>query len=115
MLLVELVEGMEEFLLGGFLAGDELDVIDEEQVRFPVLVPELDVLTGLDGGDQLVGKLVALDIDDVGIGLTFADAVGNGVEQMGLAHAGRAVEEQGVIDLAGDIGDGDAGGVRSTA
>ena len=30
---------------------------------------------------------------------------------MGLAHAGRAVEEQGVVDLSRGLGNGDGGGV----
>ena len=103
-LLVELVEGMKELVLGTFLTGDELDIIDEEQVCLPVLAAELDIFAVLDGLDQLVGELVGPDVDDVGVGVDLADAVGDGVEQMGLAHAGRAVEEQGVIDLARGFG-----------
>ena len=111
MLLVELVEGMEKFFLGGFLAGDELDIVDEEQIGLPILAAELDILTALNGSDQLVGELVALDVDDLGVRLLLADAIGDGVEQMGLAHAGRAVDEQGVVHIAGMIADGDGSGV----
>ena len=39
------------------------------------------------------------------------DVVGDRVEQVGLADAGRAVEEQGVVGLAGLLGDGESGGV----
>ena len=56
---------MEEFLLGAFLTGDKLHVIDEEQIRFPVFTAEFDIFTALDSGDQLVGELVTLDVDDV--------------------------------------------------
>ena len=111
MLLKKLIEGMEEFLLGGFLTGNKLDIIDEEQISFPVFAPELDVFTGLDGSDQLVGELVALDIDDVGIRLFLPDPVGDGVQQMGLAHAGRSVDEQGIINIAGIVGNGNGGTV----
>ena len=111
MLLVELVEGVEEFLLGGFLAGDELHIVDEEQIRLPVLAAKLNVLAGLDGGNQFVCKLVALDIHHVGVGIVPADAVGDGVEQMGLAHAGRAVDEQRIVNLARGLGDRDGRGV----
>ena len=110
-LLVELVEGMEEFLLGGLLAGDELDIVDEEQIAFPVLAAEFHVFAAGDGGDQLVGKFIALDVDDVGFRVLPPDAVGDGVEQMGLAHAGGAVDEQGVIHLSGVFGHGDGGAV----
>ena len=54
--LVEGVEGVEELLLGAVLAGQELDVVDEQHVDSPVLVPELAHLGGLDGGDNLVGE-----------------------------------------------------------
>ena len=65
----------------------------------------------LDGGDQLVGELVALDVDDLGVGVLAADAVGDGVEQMGLAHTGGAVDEEGIVDVAGGICNGDGGAV----
>ncbi len=102
---------MEKFLLGGFLAGDELNIIHQEQVGFPVFAPELDVPAAFDGVDQLVGELVALDVDDVGVRVFLADAVGDGVEQMGLAHAGRAVDEQGIVHLPRRLGHGNGGGV----
>ena len=111
MLLVELVEGVEKFLLGGFLAGDKLDIVNQKQIRFPVLAVEFNVLTGLNGGNQLVGKLVAPDVDNVGVGILLADAVGNGVKQVGLTHAGRAVEKQRVIHLAGMLGHRQCGAV----
>ena len=102
---------MEKFLLGGFLAGDKLNIIHQEQVSFPVFAAEFDVFAVFDGVNQFIRKLVALDVDNVGIGLFPADAVGNGVEQMGFAHAGRAVDEQGVVHLSGGLGDGNGGGV----
>jgi len=39
--LVEIVEGVEELLLGTLLARDELDVVDEQEIDGPVLRPEL--------------------------------------------------------------------------
>ena len=102
---------MEKLLLGGFLAGDELDIIHQEQVRLPVLGAEFNVFAVFDGVNQFVGELVAFDIDNVGIGIFLADAVGDGIQQMGLAHAGRAVEKQRVIHLARSLADGKGGGV----
>ena len=92
---------MEEFLLSGFLAGNELHVIHQEQIRFPVFAAEFDVFTVADGIDQLIGELVTLDVNNVGIGLDLADAIGNGVQQVRLTNAGRAVKEQGVVHLTG--------------
>ena len=73
---------MEEFLLGGFFSRDKLNIINEEQVCFPVFAAEFNIFTALDGSNQLIGKLVALDIDDIGIGIASADAVGNSVQQV---------------------------------
>ena len=51
MLLVELIEGMEKFLLGAVFSGDELDVVNQEQVCFPVFATEFHVFSALQGGD----------------------------------------------------------------
>ena len=109
---VEGVEGMEELLLGLLLTGDELDIVHQQQIRLAVLVLELRLTAGLDGGDQLVGEFVALDVDDLGVGILLADAVGDGVQQVGLSHAGRAIDKQGVVHIAGMVGYGDGCAVR---
>ena len=83
--LVQGVEGVEHLLLGGLPAGDELHVVHQEHVRGAVLLPELGVATFPDGLDELVGEGVALDVD-------------------GLAQAGLAVDEQGVVGLGGVFG-----------
>ena len=36
--LVNIVEGVEEFLLGGLLAGDELDIVHQKQIHVAVLL-----------------------------------------------------------------------------
>ena len=84
---------MEEFFLGGFFTGNELNIVDEEQISFPVLIAKFNIFTAADGGNQLVGKLVAFDIDNVGFGVRLANTVGNGVQQVGLTHTGRAVNK----------------------
>ena len=103
---------MEKFLLRGFLAGDKLDIIDEEEVRVAVFVAEFVVAALLQGGDELVGELVALDIDDVVAGMIFMHDAGDGIQQMRLAEAGRAVNEQRVIRFRRIVGDRDGRRVR---
>ena len=102
---------MEKFLLGGFLTGDKLNIIHQEQIRFPVFGAEFDIFTVFNGVNQLVGELVALDVDNVGVGIFLADAVGNGVQQMGLANAGRAIEKQRVVHLTRGLADGNGSGM----
>ena len=110
--LIEVIEGMEEFLLRRFLAGDKLDIVDEEQIGVAVFIAEFVVPALLQGGNQLVRKLIALDIDDVVAGMIFMHDARDGVEQMRLAEAGRAVDKKRVVGFRGIVGHGDGGGVR---
>lgn len=93
--LVEVIEGMEKFLLRRFLAGDKLDIVDEEQVGIAVFIAELIVPALLQGGNQLVCKLIALDIDDIIAGVVLMHDAGDGVKQVRFAKAGRAVNKRG--------------------
>ena len=61
-LLVEGVEGVEELLGGLVLAGEELDVVDEQRAALAVLAAELVERALAQGVDEVVG--VALGGDD---------------------------------------------------
>src|SRR5699024_12755448 len=82
---VEVVDGVAELLLGGFLPGDELDVVHQQQVCRPVFGPVVLGAAGADGRDQLVGELLAGHVhdDEVGVGPLDLDLAGG--EQVGLA------------------------------
>ena len=60
--LVDIVEGMKKFFLSGALSGDELNIVDKEEVDVSLLHAE--VLDGavLYGFDHLICKIVALYI-----------------------------------------------------
>ena len=112
MALIEIVEGMEKFLLRGVLAGDELDIIDEEEVRAAVFEAELVVFAFAQGVDEFVCKLVSLDVDDVVVRVVLMNFVRNGIEKVRLPNAGRAVDEKWIIRIRGLFRNGDGGGVR---
>ena len=109
--LVQGIEGVEHLLLGGVTAGDELHVVHEKHVRAPVFLPEFGVAPLPDGLDELVGEGVALDVDHFIVRVVVVDGVGDGVKQVGLAQAGLAVDEQGVIAVARVVGHRPGGGV----
>ena len=91
---------MEELVLGLHLAGHELDVVHQHEVRLPVLGAELiHGPAGADGLNVVVDELVALDIEDFRGGEFAADDVSDGVEQVGLAQPRVAVDEKGVVVL----------------
>ena len=111
-LVVDGVEGVEELLLRPLLVRDELDVIDEQQVDAPVAGPEVVDAALLDAGDELVGELLAGDVDDPLAREASDDRVADGVHQVGLAEAHAAVQEQRVVGVAGALRDRQARGVR---
>ena len=76
------VEGVEKFHLGRILAGDELDIVDEEHIRAAVFFPEGGVGVRSDRLDELVHELLALDVDDLHGRIPFDGAVGDGVHEV---------------------------------
>ena len=112
--LVDRVERVEELFLRPFLVGDELDVVDEQQVDAPVARPEVVDLALLDAGDELVGELLAGRVDDALAREARQHLVADGVHQVGLAEAHAAVQEERVVGVAGSLGHGQAGGVGQT-
>ena len=95
------VERVEKFLLRGFLARDELNIVHQKQVRAAVFVAELDVLPLFDRLDQLVRELIALDVHDVVIGVRLAKLRRNGVQQVRFAEPRRTVNEQRIVGIGG--------------
>jgi hypothetical protein len=53
---VQGVEGVKEFLLDAFLAGQELDVVDEDHIALAEAAAEFDELVVLDRLDEFVGE-----------------------------------------------------------
>jgi hypothetical protein len=110
--LVEGVEGVEELLLGPIFAGQELDVVDEQDVDGAVPVAEVVGLVLLDGRDHLVGEFLRGDVGDLGrTPVALAHGMADGVHEMGLAQTHAAVEEERVVGLARGVGHRAAGGV----
>ena len=88
---------MEEFFLRGFLAGDELNIVDEERIGLAVFFAEARGCTGANGLNQLVCKLVTLDVNDVFIREVLFQLVADGIEQVGFSQTGIAVDEKRVV------------------
>ena len=71
---------MEKLLLCLNLAGNELDIVHQQDIRLPVLLPELRVPVLPDGADQLIGKIIALDVHDAGSGPPVPHQMGDGIQ-----------------------------------
>ena len=102
--LIQGVEGVKELLLGLYLAGDELDIVHQQDIRLPVLFPELRIAVLPDGGDQLIGEVIALHIDDPCLWPLFTQGVGDSVQQVRLAQSAVTVDKQRIVVLSGLLG-----------
>ena len=68
-------EGVEKLFLGALLAGEELDIVDHQDIGLAVALTEGDQGVILDGVDKLVGELLAAEINHTGILLCGEDVV----------------------------------------
>ena len=109
--LVEVVEGVEELLLGLLLALDELDVVDEQHVDVAVAALEGVVGAGAHGVDELVEEGLGGDVAHPVGRVVLPHVVADGLQEVGLAQAGVAVDEQRVVLAGRRLGHGQGGGV----
>ena len=108
---VQRVEGVEELLLDAFLALDELDVVDEQHVDVAVAPLERRLAVIAQRVDEVVGEFLGRDVLDAHAGKQPLGVVACRVQQVGLAEAGLAPDEQRVVGARRRFGDGEAGGV----
>ena len=85
-----------------FLAGQELDVVDKEDVEMAVLGSEFLGTAAANGLDEIVGELLRGRVKDAVV--AGPDAVTYAVQEVGLAEAGGAVDEERIVDSAGLVG-----------
>src|SRR5712671_985784 len=97
--LVEIVEGVEELLLGALFARDELDVVDEEEIDGAVLGPELRGAIVADGVDEIVREALGGEIEQAKGWVETRDLVTDRVQEMRLAETDAAVDEERVVRL----------------
>ena len=105
------VEGVEELLLETLLVLHELHVVDEQDIAVAVSPLEDRHRVGADGVDELVHERLRRHVPHAHAGVVLSDVVGDGVQEVGLAQPGCAVDEQRVVGLGRRLGDRQGGGV----
>ena len=85
--------------------------VDEEQVHRAIALAELRGLVVANGADQFVGELLGGQVLDADLGMAVRQAMPDGVEQVGLAEADAAVDEERIVGRGGVLGHGQAGGL----
>jgi len=106
---VQLIENMEKRLLRAPLVGYELDIVEQEDMDRLEPVAELLNLSLLDGQDEFIGELFRAYVGC--LQPVVCCPAGDGVQQMGLAEAGVAIDEEGIVALAGGFSYVQRGGV----
>ena len=113
------IEGMEELVQGSFLAAQELDVVDQEDIHLPIASVELGDLPVplggiLEGVNELVGEFLGVDVSHPERRILDQGVIPDGIEQVGLAQARTAVNTERVEILPGSFGHGQGDGSRET-
>ncbi len=98
---------MEELLFGVLLALQELDVVDEQDVKVAVAVLELLGAGRAEGTDELIGEALGRGVADAERRRIGSQIVGDRTEQVSLAEPWGSVEKERVIGLRGRLGDGE--------
>ena len=92
----DLVHRVEEFFLRRILAGDELDVVDQQQVGRAQPALEADRVIFPQRADELDHELLGRHRHDPRARAALEEGLADGVQQVGLAATGAAVNEQRV-------------------
>ena len=108
----ERVEGVEEFFLRAFLAAEELDVVDQEQIGLAIAFAEFDQRAVLDRVDELVDENLARKVHDLRAFLLRPNVLADRLHQMRLAESDAAINEKRVVGFGRRLRHGEAGGMR---
>ena len=90
---------VEEFFLRSIFVGEELHIVNQQQIQRVVTLFELVKRLALVGFNHIRDELLCMDVENFGIGLVFQQFAANGVHQMGLAQTDAAIDEQWVVHV----------------
>ena len=85
------IEGVEEFFLSADLAGDKLDIVDQENIHLPVFGAEFRCRSVFDGLDEFIRHDLTLGIEDPQGGIVPFDLIADGIQKVGFAEAGASI------------------------
>ena len=97
---------MEEFLLRPLFSRDELNIIDQKEIDRPVSCAKGVRAAVADCTDELIGEVLGREIDDHHAGKQVTALVTDRVEQVRLAEADAAIDEQRVVRARRELRDG---------
>lgn len=109
--LMQCIERMEELIQGGFLAAEELDIVNKQHINLSVSAVEFSNLTlalvrVLQRVNEFVREFLRRDVSNLQPGILDQCIVADGVQQVGFAQARSAIDTQRVEILPGTFGHG---------
>ena len=93
------VECVEKLLLRRNLARDELDIVDQEHIGVAVFLFEFRRGFLFDGADELVREVLALDQNNIEVGLVALDFVCDRLHQVRFTESAGTVQEKRIVLL----------------
>ena len=105
------IDRVEELLGGLVLSFQELDVLEQQDVHLAVAPFEGRQVRALEGGHELAGERLRRRVADLESADAERDVVADRLDEVRLADACVAIDEERVVCLAGELCDGQAGGM----
>ena len=108
---MQIVENLEEGILGTLLLGEFVDVVNNEHVNRLIVPQEVnEIVVQADSVHKLGLETVCADIEDYLVGILLLDGDADGMRQVGFAKAGTAIDEKRIEgSLAGLVGNAQTG------
>ena len=101
------IEGVQKLFLRGLFVGQEVDVIDQQHIDASKAMPKRIAIVALDGIDEVIGKLLAGDVNAIELRVLLLDAIIDRLQQVRFAEPAPAVNEQRVVLGRGALDDAD--------
>src|SRR6476620_2793504 len=108
----ESIEGVEKFLLRPLLPAEELNIVDQEQIRLPVTFAEFNQSVVLDGVDEFVDKKFTRQVHHPRRFLFRPDILADRLHQVRLSESDAAINKERIVCSRGRLRDRQAGRMR---
>ena len=97
LLVVERVEGMEKLFLCAFAGGDELDIVNHQDIHGSEALAKCGHALETNRGDHFVGKFFRADVGETERRIATLERVADRLHQVRLAKSDSAIQKQRVI------------------
>ncbi len=108
-IMIERIEGVEEFLLALLALTEKLDIIDDEHINGAELALKAGEVALLNCADESVDEILTAEKLNYHFSVLVFAFFADCVQQVCFTQAGIAIKEKRIVGIAGRLADGDAG------